>query len=388
MVVYLRVGLCSLFKSPWGGGETHVKMLSTLLTNSGYSVSHFSAFDKHPQSKGGLFRGIFKLSRKPYLENLIYDLEIIYNTLRLNSFTLYNRVNLLHLHYVNLIPCAYFLRRLTRIPIVATIHWCPLEYPPEFASELWHTRFFSNHQAQLFTNGLGNITKIISPSKYIADIIKRRCDINSVIIPNTICIEEFQSLPGKEETRKALGIKADNHLILTTGRLVPQKGLNFLIEAIQYITQKDPLAKLIVVGAGPSKEMLVNLMKELGLKNVTFLGYVRRALFRKLLAVADIYVSPTLYETFGVGVLEALASGLPIVTTNICSLPEIVEDGINGFLVPPKDPYSLSEAVLRLLNNDSLRARIREKNLKKARKYSTDVIFPQILEVYEEAIIR
>jgi len=238
----------------------------------------------------------------------------------------------------------------------------------------------------MFIHGIRNATKVISPSKYYADIVERKCGVRPVVIPNPIYLQDYAHLSAREKARENLDLDTKDAVILCSGRLDPQKGLIYLIKAFKNIVRECPPAKLIIVGTGPSKDELVNFVKATRLKNIIFTGYVKKYYLNQLLAAADVYVSPSVYETFGIAVLEALASGLPIVATNVGGLPEIVENGKNGFLVPPRNPAAISEAVLRIIFDKSLRLKFRENNKTKAKKYSTDVVFPKILNIYNEAL--
>jgi len=102
------------------------------------------------------------------------------------------------------------------------------------------------------------------------------------------------------------------------------------------------------------------------------------------MAASDVFVLPSLSEGFPVTVVEAMASGLPIVATTIRGLPEIIKDGKkNGFLVEPKNPEQIAEKVLLVLENDKLRERISEKNKEKAKGYSWEAVIEKLERVYE-----
>lgn len=382
----MRIGLCSLFDYPWGGGETHVKQLSVFLTNSGHKICHFSAFNKHPEIKGGVIRSVFHLSRKPLIEDLFYDFGILYYALRLHRFASQKKIDVLHFHYADFIPTSILLRSLDKVPVVVTLHWCPLDYPQELARMFWHSNIFPVHQHLMFCQGVRSATKVISPSKYIADIVERKCGVRPIVIPNPICLQDYECLPAREKTRETLGLDAKDIVAIYAGRLDPVKGLIYLVKAFTNIITECPLAKLLIAGTGPSKDELENFVKAMHLKNIIFTGYLEKHHLHQLLAAADVYISPSLYENFSMAILEALASGLPIVATNVGGTPEIVENGKNGFLVSPKNPNALSDAVLRIIFNERIRQKFRRNNQIKAKKYSADVIFPQILNIYNEAL--
>lgn len=382
----MHLGLCSLFKSSWGGGETHVAQLSSVLTQSGYKVTTFHGFNKHPnsQNSSGLLRAIFQLSRKPLSEDVFYDSEVVYHALRIHRFALKQKIDLLHFHYVNFIPAAIILRRLDRIPVIVTLHWCPLDYPPELAGKLWHSSIFPAHQSLAFTLGIKNASRVVSPSKYYADLVEKRCGVRPTVIPNPISLEKYALLPHREMARKELNLDLSDFVILCVGRLDTEKGLKYLIQGFQSVILEHPYAKLIIVGDGPLKSELMNLVQQADITNIVFAGHVTNRCLNLLLSAADLYISPSLYENFSISILDALASGLPIICTNVGGSPEIVEDGTNGLLVPPRNSVALSEAMLKIIPNESMCTRFRKNNKTKAQSFSEEVIFPRIMDIYDE----
>jgi glycosyltransferase involved in cell wall biosynthesis len=170
-----------------------------------------------------------------------------------------------------------------------------------------------------------------------------------------------------EAVRRELEMDRYYPVLLTVGRLVAQKGQRYLIEAMPEILRSHPRAQLLIVGMGILEQKLREQVNELGLRSsVRFLG--RREDVPALMGAADMFVFPSLFEGLGVSLLEACASGLPCVASNVGPLPEVVENGVTGALVPSQDPTSLAEAVSRLASDPDLmrrygvaaRARVRQ----------------------------
>jgi glycosyltransferase involved in cell wall biosynthesis len=296
------------------------------------------------------------------------------------------KIDLLHFHYLNFIPSSWFFRQVDRIPVVVSLHWCPMDYPPELASKLWHSNIFPAHQFLSFAFGIRNASRVISPSKYYSDLVEKKCGVRSIVIPNPICVEKFAELPQRETARKALSLNRQDFLVLCVGRLDTEKGLEYLIQAFQSVVSEHPYARLMIVGGGPLKDYLVNMVKRIRLTNVVFAGRVPDQYLNLLLSAADLYISSSLYENLSVSMLDALASGLPIICTNVGGSPEIVEDSVNGLLVPPRNHTALSEAMLRMISNESIRTKFKENNKAKAQLYSNDVLLPKIIEIYDELL--
>jgi glycosyltransferase involved in cell wall biosynthesis len=163
--------------------------------------------------------------------------------------------------------------------------------------------------------------------------------------------------------------------ILSIGRLVPQKGFRYLIEALDLVKKKNGKFKAAIVGGGPGFEELENLIKVKGLGGeVELLGPLLFVEVRKRLANADIFVSPSVKVPDGnidgipVVLFEAMAAKLPIVSTRVSGIPEAVKDGETGLLVKEKDAEGLAEAIGTLLSNRKLREKFGEAGFKRAKK--------------------
>jgi glycosyltransferase involved in cell wall biosynthesis len=156
--------------------------------------------------------------------------------------------------------------------------------------------------------------------------------------------------PGRvaAETRAGLGIEPGRPLLLTVARLTEQKGHRDLLAAAGEVHAHEPEAVFVLAGDGPLREELGALARRLGLEDsVLFLG--QRSDVPDLLAAADAFVLPSLFEGLSLVVLEAMALGLPVVATRVCGNAEAIRDGVTGRLVPPGEPAALSAALLELL---------------------------------------
>jgi len=164
-----------------------------------------------------------------------------------------------------------------------------------------------------------------------------------------------------EHVRRDLGIAEDETVVAVVARLEPVKGVEYFIRAAAELRKRGPDRKLryLVVGDGSLSAGLVNLAGDLGLKgSVLFAGF-QRDVYRYLSA-ADIYVQPSLNEGMGRTALEAQYMRLPVVASRVCGLPDAVEDGVTGLLVPPGNPAALAAAVERLIKDEALRRRMGE----------------------------
>lgn len=143
--------------------------------------------------------------------------------------------------------------------------------------------------------------------------------------------------------------------LLFVGRLVPEKGCLMLLEAIAQL----PDVVIDVVGDGPLLQVLRERAAELGAEARTvFHGFLDEEGIRQRLAEFDVFVMTSFAEGLPVVLMEALAAGVPAVATQIAGIPELIEDGVTGFLVPPSEPVATANAVRRLLDNADLRNQI------------------------------
>ena len=163
------------------------------------------------------------------------------------------------------------------------------------------------------------------------------------------------------EVRRELGVADDEVLIGSGVVLSKQKGITYLLEAAKDVLDKTPRARFAVAGDGPLRAELEAKAKRLGLGDrFLFLGY--RSDMPRVISALDVYVLPSLWEGLPLALLEAMAMGKPIVATRAGGNPEIVQDGVNGYVVPPKDVGALGRALIRVCGDDSFRQRVRGLN--------------------------
>lgn len=191
----------------------------------------------------------------------------------------------------------------------------------------------------------------------------------------------------KYECRTLLNLPLDTEILLYMGALYPHKGPRVLIMAMVLLVKRYPRILLLIGGKGPIEDELKDLVETTNLqKNVRFIGFVTgesKALYYK---ASDLFVLPSLSESFGIVNLEAMASGLPIVASNVGGTPDVVKDGINGLLVIPGDPEDLAKKILCLLNSESLREKLGNAGKILSKEYSWEKIADKTEQVYLDLI--
>jgi glycosyltransferase involved in cell wall biosynthesis len=169
---------------------------------------------------------------------------------------------------------------------------------------------------------------------------------------------------------------------VTAGSLLPVKGFNVLLQAFKLVRSANPSATLAVAGDGPELRRLMEMVKTLQLgKAVDFLGAVRPEKLRMELAGSHCYVCSSLFETFGVAPLEALAAGIPVVSTK-CGGPEDFIAAPSGLLVPRDDPETLAKGMLSQASGNNIEQRIHAYNV------AAEFSYNKVGRVLEEVLLR
>lgn len=244
--------------------------------------------------------------------------------------------------------------------------------------------FFSNKL--IFDKLLSKADTVICPSNIESELLGDYKE-KIKIIPNGIHLNEFDIPFSKEESRNKLDIPPETRVILFVGHLLPHKGPDVLLKAVPQILKMLKNIKVIYLGSGQMQNKLHNMSLEMNINdNVDFGGYIddkfEKALYYK---AADVLAVPSLSESFGIVNLEAMASGIPIVGSDVGGIPDVVVDGKNGIIVPPNDSRLLANAILNLLDDDSLRARLGKNGKKMVSSYSWSQIAEKTEIVYEES---
>ncbi len=208
-----------------------------------------------------------------------------------------------------------------------------------------------------------------------------------VAIPNGVPAERAQPLRARADVRQELGI-GDRLMILSTGRLAEQKGLEYLIRAAALLRERRSDVSIVLAGDGPLMDALERLIHELGVGDlVRILGF--RADVCDLLDAADLVVLPSLWEGLSISLLEAMAAGKPVITTTIGSNREVTNDGEAAVLVPPKSPRGLADAIVALADDPARRHELAHVAREvQARRYTIGRMLDSYVEQYDLLIRR
>lgn len=226
---------------------------------------------------------------------------------------------------------------------------------------------------------------IIAPSQEIKNFLESIGITTPVeAIPTGIDLDEFNNLK-PQEFREKIKVGKNEKVLITAGRLAKEKNMEFILRSFRLILNEYENIKLLIIGGGPYQKALEKYNEKLNLKeNTIFTGAVPKKEVIQYCAASDIFVFASVTETQGLVILEAMATGKPIVAIESTGVNEVVEDGVEGFLCPP-DENIFKEKVIELLINDNLRKKMEEKVKIKARQFSSSSSAQKIVAIYEKA---
>jgi len=279
-------------------------------------------------------------------------------------------------------------------PFIQTIHGVLAEEYIQSSKSIFPTprtklsHFFMRYLSKIEKESAKDATLIVTVSKYSSKKIVQLYGVDEKkirIVPNGVDLRKFKVVEGCEKVKHR--IEANNkQCVLFVGRLVPRKGLHFLIEAARYVVNERKETMFVVVGDGPLKNHLISYSKKQGVSdNFVFLGDIHEVMLPRLYNCADVFALPSIQEGQGIALLEAQATSKPVVAFNVSGINEIVLDKETGLLVKP-DSYELANAILNLLSNKSLREKMGRCGRKFVSKnFSWDICAQRMLQVYCEA---
>ena len=250
-----------------------------------------------------------------------------------------------------------------RIPRVSTFHTMIQDTLPFYSPFGLNLHFLERGLRFYLRIFLMKTQGVVVPSRAILNEILElspRARIADVI-PTGVDPDRFHPSVSGRSVRNKWGLNGHD-VILHVGRVAPEKNLTTLIHAFPYVKEANPDAKLLVVGAGPYLERCYDLVRHMELSgDIIFTGFVPDADLPKYYAAADAFAIASKFETQGLVVLEALASGRPVAGANFRAIPEFVREGVNGHLFEAGDVHGAADAILQCLRErDVLGASARE----------------------------
>ncbi len=361
-----------------GGAELQMFLLAKFLNKTEYSPilawSDYPSLDRWSDK--------FQKEEIPVIRLKVKSKHDPQHYFQLKKIIKEHKIDLIHAHIWNPASCRYaFMAADKNTPIITTEHD---PFPLPFFKDLIKKHF------------LKKISKIVTVSDNNAKLLKQLYPNHSKkisVIHNGLDLEwwhsqllRFPNQDRKEIKENIFQAREDSLILITIAALHERKGLRYLIEAMHKITAKFPNTKLAIVGEGPEENELRKLVEKLEMENhVELLG--RRKETPKLLKSSDVFVLPSRREAFGMVNLEAMVTGLPVVATKVGGIPEIIENGKNGFLVEPENSDALAEKILKLIKDPELRNKIGEAGYKTVvEKFDAEKMAQQYEKIYAQIL--
>jgi glycosyltransferase involved in cell wall biosynthesis len=277
----------------------------------------------------------------------------------------------------------HLLPRLSRVKSVFTLHDLIFRLYPETHKPL--NRWFLTLMMPRFLQAAGAVIAVSEHTKrdamdfYVIDEAKIHVIYEGVD-------SRFRPAPVQAMTRVRQAYNLPERFILSLGTIEPRKNLSSLLEAYRVLRDQGSELGLVIVGKkGWLYEGFFHRLRELGLEDeVLFTGFVPDGDLPAICSAAELFVFPSLYEGFGLPVLEAMACGAPVITSNVSSLPEVAGDA--ALLVDPASVRELTEAMAVVLEDEELRTSLQSKGPRQAAKFSWERAARETLAVYQSVL--
>ncbi|MCX8185264.1 MAG: glycosyltransferase family 4 protein [Sulfolobales archaeon] len=364
-----------------GGVATHMHNLAIKLRDRGHDVTVVTN-DRATGRESELKQSGVKLVKVPGFVSPIFDVNITYSMKSSRDLAEFLRgFDIIHSHhaFTPLALKAVKAGRILRKASILTTHSISFAHD----SELWDVVGLT---IPVFSSYLKYPNRVIAVSRAAETFIKHFTDAPITIIPNGVDTRVFRPAGDRESIKAMFGLSGRS-VVLYVGRMSYRKGPHVLLNAFANIS--DSRAVLVMVGSGDMLPFLKLRAELLGVESrVIFMNYVSDSLLPELYRMSDVFVAPSIVaEAFGLVILEAMASGVPVIATSVGGIPEVLSEGRAGFLVAPNSERELGEAISIMLSDSSLRETCGEIGRRVAEeRYSWDIVVPQIERVYSEAV--
>jgi len=373
----LRIGVVCY--PTYGGSGVVATELGKFMASSGHTV-HFITYNQ-PVRLDILRENIYyhevNVEDYPLFQYQPYELAL---SSKMVDTVLNEGIELLHVHYA--IPhayAAYMAREILKekgveIPIITTLHGTDITLVGKNPSYKPAVTFSINHSDKVTSVSESLRLETISSFPVRKDI---------EVIPN---FTDLKSEPDDKGEMKANLAPKGEKLVTHVSNFRKVKRIDDVVHTFFGISQKIP-AKLILIGDGPERQKAEDLGRSLGIVDrLIFLG--RTPEVRRVLAVSDLFLLPSEKESFGLAALEAMAAGVPVVSSNAGGLPEINQHGKTGYLADIGDVDAMVRFSLEILSEDSVHQQFREAAFAQASKFSIDKIGQRYIELYRDALSR
>jgi len=355
----LHIGLIGPLPPPSGGMANQTRQLAGLLQQEGVAVTLVQTNAPYYPAWTGRVKGMRAICRLiPYLVRIWLSAKNVrlFHVMANSGWSW-------HLYAAPVIWIAWLRQK----PVI-------INYRGGEAEKFFSQSFFWVRPS------LRRVTTILVPSGFLQGVFKK-FGFDTIIIPNIINLERFFTQI-EVNTKK----KSDPHIIVTRN-LEPIYDIMSAIHAFAIVRANLPAARLTIAGSGPERSALEHLVTDLGLSgSVRFTGRLDNEMISALYQDADVMINPSLVDNMPISILEALASGVPVVSTDVGGIPFLVTHEKNALLVPPARPGVMAEAVLRVLNDPILANHLVEEGVKLIQEYAWPNVRVRLLAAYQQVL--
>lgn len=352
----IRIALIGPLPPPSGGMAKQLMQLSALLTKENYIDVKIVQVNS------------------PYYPQWIKNVKIIRSLFRLYEYIvklkrITREVDIFHIFansgwswYLFTVP-AVWIGRTAKLSVIVNYHG-------------GEAKSFFKKSFKFIRPTLTKATKILVPSLYLKEIFTEY-GFTAEIFPNIIDLEKFSN---SETVNKNL----ESPVLLVSRNLEPIYDIATAIKAFVIVLKKYPEARLIIAGSGPEKEKLEQKVKILNVANkVEFTGRLDNEKMPALYQNATVMINPSLVDNMPISILEAFASHVPVVSTNIGGVPYLITNNKTGLLVPVDNPTEMAEKILQLLENPAFAESITKHAYQYVKKYTWPNVKKHLLNIYQ-----
>jgi N-acetyl-alpha-D-glucosaminyl L-malate synthase BshA len=371
----MRIGITCY--PTYGGSGAVATELGLELAKRGHEIhviSYASPFRLPGFAENVYFHAVDLSGTYPLLEYFPYSLAL---AVKQHEVALREQLDVLHVHYaVPHATAAFLAREMIRedhpLKLITTLHGTDITLVGQEQSFFTVTKF-----------AIERSDAVTAVSNYLRHETYRAfgCDECSIkMIPNFIDPQTYHPVEERPHQFGPPGTK----VLVHTSNFRPLKRVPDVVRILHRVREEIP-AVLVLVGDGPERPEAESLVEQLGLQDhVMFLGKLNVVV--DVLQACDLFLLPSTSESFGLGALEAMACGLPVVASNVGGLPEVVTDGETGALHDPDDLEGMARSAISLLADDERRAAVRDACVARAKEFSAEHVVSQYEELYQEVV--
>jgi N-acetyl-alpha-D-glucosaminyl L-malate synthase BshA len=372
----MRIGI--VLYPTFGGSGVVATELGKALAGRGHEI-HFITYNQ-PVRLGAFSKNIFyhevRVSDYPLFDYPPYELVL---ASKLVDVVKYEKLDLLHVHYA--IPhasAAYMARQILKeegiyIPFITTLHGTDITLVGKDSSFEPVITFAINQ-----SDAVTAVSESLRADTYNHFKVTREVEV----IPNFVCMLNYSS----DRNNGLLSAYAPNgeKILIHVSNFRKVKRVEDVVRIFAKVREQMPV-KLVFIGDGPQRTHVEQMCRDLGTCNdIKFLGKMQEP--EDILPIADLFLLTSESESFGLSALEAMACGVPVISTNTGGIPEVNVDGVTGFLSDVGDVNSMASNALKLLKNDTLHDQFRINALARAKEFDIKRILPLYEELYERVV--